>query len=456
MVLNELYYAGLLKSFCKAHISRHPHASIKYILYDEQEQPIQADFVPVTEQALDGWQELSLSLPIEQDGYLQVMVDNESELPVWFDDVEISHQEALIVQENHYDPFGLNLVGIGKVGNNSYQYNSQSEKQADPTGSGYFYETPLRQYDPQLGRFNGVDVLADEYVSLTPYQYGGNNPILFSDPTGAMPRAIADGYELWFKSGGWGLAATNNYRIGRQDMNWATGLASSQAGTFSGYGVGSSHYSGSQGSYDYYLMRDALQSLAQSWGGTYCNGSIIVNQSVHVPSVPQLGTTYSSYAIQIGYQDPSTLDPSTGPNKNLFGDTYTGSHNPLSYDGSYNYSLRPANMSDAVSKAHDLRYDSKGAKAGIDLYLNTRILDADATFVSDQFNIVGAFISQSAFFATKGGIGSVTFDPYTGEILSHSTAARAFGAGSFIFAASFLKHAAVEIRDAPLIITKTF
>jgi hypothetical protein len=31
---------------------------------------------------------------------------------VWFDDLAISHTEALIVQENHYDPWGLSLAGI--------------------------------------------------------------------------------------------------------------------------------------------------------------------------------------------------------------------------------------------------------------------------------------------------------------------------------------------------------
>ena len=44
----------------------------------------------------------------------------------------------------------------------------------------------MRNYDPQTGRFNCVDVLAEQYFALTPYQFAGNNPVSFNDPTGAM------------------------------------------------------------------------------------------------------------------------------------------------------------------------------------------------------------------------------------------------------------------------------
>ncbi len=47
------------------------------------------------------------------------------------------------------------------------------------------YETPLRGYNAQIGRFSGIDILADKYSSITPYQFAANNPIIFNDPTGA-------------------------------------------------------------------------------------------------------------------------------------------------------------------------------------------------------------------------------------------------------------------------------
>jgi len=48
------------------------------------------------------------------------------------------------------------------------------------------YKTFFRLYDAQIGRFTGVDILAEYYDDITPYQFGGNNPIMFNDPTGAL------------------------------------------------------------------------------------------------------------------------------------------------------------------------------------------------------------------------------------------------------------------------------
>ncbi len=46
------------------------------------------------------------------------------------------------------------------------------------------YSTLYRNYDPQLGRFSGVDALCEMTSELTPYQYATNNPIYWNDPTG--------------------------------------------------------------------------------------------------------------------------------------------------------------------------------------------------------------------------------------------------------------------------------
>lgn len=42
-------------------------------------------------------------------------------------------------------------------------------------------------YDPQIGRFNRIDPLADFYDDLTPYNFAFNNPVLFNDPSGLSP-----------------------------------------------------------------------------------------------------------------------------------------------------------------------------------------------------------------------------------------------------------------------------
>ena len=49
-------------------------------------------------------------------GYVEVSVQNYSEQNVWFDDFRIVAVEEMVVQENHYDPFGQNLVDIELTG----------------------------------------------------------------------------------------------------------------------------------------------------------------------------------------------------------------------------------------------------------------------------------------------------------------------------------------------------
>ena len=42
----------------------------------------------------------------------------------------------------------------------------------------------FRLYDGALGRFFGIDLLADLFTSHSPYHFAYNNPITFMDPTG--------------------------------------------------------------------------------------------------------------------------------------------------------------------------------------------------------------------------------------------------------------------------------
>jgi hypothetical protein len=49
------------------------------------------------------------------------------------------------------------------------------------------YEMFYRGYDPSIGRMSGVDVMADSYSSLTPYNYSFNDPVYWNDPNGDCP-----------------------------------------------------------------------------------------------------------------------------------------------------------------------------------------------------------------------------------------------------------------------------
>jgi RHS repeat-associated protein len=49
----------------------------------------------------------------------------------------------------------------------------------------------FRLYDNALGRFHGVDLLAEVDYSGSPYSFGFNNPVYFSDPSGLFPSLEA-------------------------------------------------------------------------------------------------------------------------------------------------------------------------------------------------------------------------------------------------------------------------
>ncbi|WP_338156067.1 RHS repeat-associated core domain-containing protein [Chryseobacterium arthrosphaerae] len=61
---------------------------------------------------------------------------------------------------------------------NSYKYNGKELQETRMFDYGW------RQYMPDLGRWNGIDQLAESYLSTSPYAYVANNPVSLTDPDG--------------------------------------------------------------------------------------------------------------------------------------------------------------------------------------------------------------------------------------------------------------------------------
>ncbi|NHE57915.1 DUF6443 domain-containing protein [Cyclobacterium plantarum] len=161
-----------------------PEAYLLYVLYDSEGKLYRQEKRTLTKKAAGKHELLETNFYIEKDGYLEAFLVNETETDVWFDDFRVQTLSPLVVQEDHYDPWGLSLSGLEYRAEdrdkNNYKFNAGSFL-LDRLG---WYQTPNRLYDPVLGRFWGMDKLSDMYTSISPMAFGFNNPLLFSDPTG--------------------------------------------------------------------------------------------------------------------------------------------------------------------------------------------------------------------------------------------------------------------------------
>jgi RHS repeat-associated protein len=90
---------------------------------------------------------------------------------------------ADLLQEDHYYPFGLKMSDGTQTTSppNTYRYNGKEYQ--DELGLSW-YDYGARMYDPSIGRWNGVDALAEKYVGWSGYNFVAGNPLIFVDPDG--------------------------------------------------------------------------------------------------------------------------------------------------------------------------------------------------------------------------------------------------------------------------------
>jgi RHS repeat-associated protein len=101
-----------------------------------------------------------------------------------------------VIQRNYYYSFGLRVDSpdfqIGDEPKNRYLYNGKElNEELDLNWLAYGF----RWYDPAVGRFPSVDPLAEKYISISPYAFVANNPIIFIDPNG-MELVLAGSINL--------------------------------------------------------------------------------------------------------------------------------------------------------------------------------------------------------------------------------------------------------------------
>ncbi|WP_159452135.1 RHS repeat-associated core domain-containing protein [Hymenobacter roseosalivarius] len=189
--------------------------------------------------AQGGYERLYQRVFVPKAGYVQAYVANESEQEVFFDNVTVEHRQGLQVQENHYDPFGLDLVGLSRSPGlkelNQYSWNGK-EKQ-DEFGLNW-HDHGWRFYDPALGRWVVTDPDAEEaeQESWTTYQFGMDNAVRFNDLDGRCPTCpVAAAGALAGALLGGGIEAGMQLYNNGSVTNWnAVGGAALQGGITGG------------------------------------------------------------------------------------------------------------------------------------------------------------------------------------------------------------------------------
>jgi RHS repeat-associated protein len=186
-----------------------PKGYLRVLVFNQDSALIDQRTIPLTKDALGHYQLLQDTLSIRQNGYVSVYVGNESPADVYFDELRIEHRQGLQVQENQYDPAGMELAGLvapspGIRGLNNYRFNGK-EFQAD-LGLAWNHQD-WRFFDPQLLRWHAGDPeLENGQESWTPYSFGYDNAIRYADADGRAPGGPGDG--IWANSlGGMAVGA---------------------------------------------------------------------------------------------------------------------------------------------------------------------------------------------------------------------------------------------------------
>ena len=175
-----------------------PIAFINYIFFDEQFKCVGSiNGIPQSGASMVGdnsiiknhFAELQ-NLVAQKNGFVYIYCSNESNVDVFFDNLQVVHTRSAILEETHYYPFGLTMAGISSKAaggiENKKKYNGKElQSQEFSDGSGLeLYDYGARMQDPQIGRWFAMDPKSESYYSMSPFAYVANNPIIFIDPNG--------------------------------------------------------------------------------------------------------------------------------------------------------------------------------------------------------------------------------------------------------------------------------
>ncbi|PSL26374.1 DUF6443 domain-containing protein [Chitinophaga ginsengisoli] len=166
--------------------SSRPKAYLNFVLFNDDFKLVEDNSgVRQVKASPDELQELGVEkMAVEQSGFLYVYTSNESQQDVFFDNVVLAVNSGPLLEETHYYPYGLTMVGISPKAVNSLENKKERFNGAEYNTSFDLntYEFYYRTYDSQIGRWQNLDTKPTDMVSL--YAGMANNPIRYADPLG--------------------------------------------------------------------------------------------------------------------------------------------------------------------------------------------------------------------------------------------------------------------------------
>ncbi|SFD98678.1 RHS repeat-associated core domain-containing protein [Chitinophaga sp. CF118] len=197
-------YDGLKQKDPYQNLADKPKAYLNFVLFDDQFALVDDNSgVRQVQGNANVLQPLAVGkMVIKKTGFLYIYTNNESGDDVLFDNLVVIHNSGPVLEETHYYPFGLTMVGISSNAlkglnfpENRFKYNGkelQSKEFADGSGLEW-YDYGARMEDPQTGRWYVPDPMSSKNYSYSPYNYALNNPISLLDPDGMDVQVFEGG-----------------------------------------------------------------------------------------------------------------------------------------------------------------------------------------------------------------------------------------------------------------------
>jgi RHS repeat-associated protein len=178
-----------------------PKAALNYLVFDNAFQLIpDASGLIQMQQSNGQWVTMSTNdeITVPKNGYLLVYVSSQANGKIYFDNLNIKITKGSLLEEAHYYPFGLPIKALSATFNllkgNRHTYQGNEYLEGNDLRWMDFH---ARQYDPQLGRFLGIDPLAyqEGQQIYSPYAAMGNAPGEMIDPNGENAIVVASRIE---------------------------------------------------------------------------------------------------------------------------------------------------------------------------------------------------------------------------------------------------------------------